>query len=234
MRTIIVDDEKQIREGLRILVEQTDLEVVAEASTVAEAMIRIEALKPDLLLLDIQLQQRTGFELLDKLDYLDFKLVFITAYNEHAIKAFKYNAYDYLLKPIDPAEFFETIERLNQQQNIDKASLDLMKTNTNHDKVVVRTMESIYTLALKDILYCRADQGYTHFYMQDGKHIVSSKTLKEYASLFPEETFVRVHQSYLVNWTYVSSYRKKGELLLNNEYEIPVSVRRRSEVMKLL
>lgn len=115
MNAIIVDDELEIREGLEILLQEYPfVKVVGKAATVAEAKHKIELYKPDLVFLDIQLKNKTGFDLLDQLDYLDFHLVFVTAYNEYALKAFKYNAFDYLLKPVDPVELRDTLHRLKE------------------------------------------------------------------------------------------------------------------------
>ena len=115
MRTIIIDDEKQIREGLKILLSQIkQVTIVGEATTLTEGREIIERLQPDLVLLDIQLKNQTGFNMLESLSRIDFKLIFITAYNEYALKAFKYNAFDYLLKPVDPEELYLTIERLEK------------------------------------------------------------------------------------------------------------------------
>ncbi|MGG8497115.1 LytR/AlgR family response regulator transcription factor [Tenacibaculum sp. TC6] len=228
MRILIVDDEKQIREGLKILVATIKgTEVIGEASTIEEAKEKIETLQPDLVLLDIQIKDKTGFDMLDTLSGYNFKLIFVTAYNEYAIKAFKYNAFDYLLKPVDPEELEAAIERLKEQTNHNQKQLSILKENKELNRIIIKTTEQIYVLDLSEIVHCKADQGYTHFYTKHNKHILSSKTLKEYNELLPKEQFIRVHQSHLVNWEYVSSFDKKGELILKNEERIPVSVRRR-------
>ncbi|MDX1447254.1 LytTR family DNA-binding domain-containing protein [Lishizhenia sp.] len=236
MKTVIIDDEKQIREGLKILVNNIpDLEVVGEAENIEEGEQLINSLSPDLVLLDIQLKQNTGFHLLDKIPNKNFHLIFITAYNEYAIKAFKYNAFDYLLKPIDPEELEGTINRLREQKNIQAEQLiQASKKNNDLKRLVVKTTEQIYILPLDEIVRCEADLGYTHFHMSSGKRILSSKTLKEYNSLLPDETFIRIHQSHLVNLKYITSYNKKGHVQLQNNMEIPVSVRKRSMVADLL
>ncbi|SFT36025.1 two component transcriptional regulator, LytTR family [Lishizhenia tianjinensis] len=236
MRTIIIDDEKQIREGIKILVNTIpNLEVVGEADNIVDGEKLINELKPELVLLDIQLKQDTGFQLLDKIEHKNFHLIFITAYNEYAIKAFKYNAFDYLLKPIDPEELTLTVQRLREQKNIQAEQLiEASKKNEDLKRLVVKTTEQIYVLPLDEIIRCEADLGYTHFYMKSGKRILSSKTLKEYNSLLPEDTFIRIHQSHLVNVNYITSYNKKGVVHLSNNEEVPVSVRKRSLVSELL
>lgn len=235
MKTIIIDDEKQIREGLKILLEYQDVIcLVGEAKTVAEGKEKIEALKPDLVLLDIQLQNSNGFEMLEQLEYLDFKLIFITAYNEYAIKAFKYNAFDYLLKPIDPQELNETIQRLHNEILSVKPQLQNLKNNTTLDKLVVKTTEETHILILKNIVHCEANEGYTFFYLVNGKRILSSKTLKEYDILLSKSGFLRVHQSHLVNISHIKSYNKNGKIILANNNEVPISVRRKKEVLAIL
>lgn len=228
MRTIVIDDEKQIREGLKILLSRiSQIDIVGEASTIDTGKEIIEQQNPDLVLLDIQLKNKTGFDLLDSLKTINFHVVFITAYNEYTLKAFKYNAFDYLLKPIDPEELDSTIARLNKMSFNSKAQLKLLKENTNFEKIIINTSDQIFMLHLHEIIRCEADQGYTHFYTKDGKHVLSSKTLKKYDAIFPKEQFIRVHQSHLVNVNCIASYNKKGFLVLDNSEEIPVSVRKR-------
>lgn len=236
MRTIIIDDEKQIREGIKILANNIpNVEIVGEAENIEDGEVLIKSLSPDLVLLDIQLKQNTGFDLLDNLEQKNFHLIFITAYNEYAIKAFKYNAFDYLLKPIDPEELELTIQRLEKQQNIQAEQLiEASKKNKELQRLVVKTTEQIHILPLDKIVRCEADLGYTHFYMNNGKRILSSKTLKEYNSLLPDDNFIRIHQSHLVNVKYITSYSKKGIVHLSNNEEVPVSVRKRSLVSDLL
>ena len=234
MRTVIVDDEKQIREGLRILLSKIEgIVVVGEAANEVEAKRIIDQLRPDLVLLDIQLKNATGFDMLEMFSHQKFKLIFITAHNEFAIKAFKYNAFDYLLKPIDPVELRQTIDRLKHQID-DEKQIQRLQENKEFEKITIKTSERIYVLLLSEIIRCEADQGYTHFYMENQQRIVSAKTLKEYNALLPEDQFVRVHQSHLVNKRFIASYDKKGFLVLKNNQKVPVSVRKRHFVNELL
>lgn len=234
MNAIIVDDEQEIREGLEILLRQYPfVTVVDKASNVIEAKHKIELYKPDLVFLDIQLKNKTGFDLLDQLEYLDFHLVFVTAYNEYALKAFKYNAFDYLLKPVDPVELDSTLHRLKDTTYSGKQLIQQSLQNHDMKRVVVKTTKEIFIIELKDIVRCEASQGYTYFYLKDNKKILSSKTLKEYDDIMPEEIFVRIHQSHLVNLNYVALYSRNGIVVLKNKEEIPVSVRKRPEFIEL-
>lgn len=235
MKTIIIDDEKNIREGLCILLKaHPEINIVAQANDIKEAKTQIENLKPELVFLDIKLKNSTGFNLLDNLDYKEFKLIFITAYNEYAVKAFKYNAFDYLLKPIDPSELNETLHRLKNQEITYKEQANLSKDNKALNRIVIKTAKQIFLIDLDDIVRCESDEGYTKIYLNTGKNIISAKTLKEYNKLLPESTFIRVHQSHLVNVTYIKEYLREGKLKLENNILIPVSTRKRNEINKRL
>ena len=235
MRTIIIDDEQQIRDGLKILLNPyAYLTIIGEASTITDGKTLIDTQKPDLVLLDIKLKEATGFALLDQITFKDFKLIFITAFNEYAIKAFKYNAFDYLLKPIDPDELETTLSRLNAEKTNFKNQQDLLNTNKNLDRLVVKTTEQIYVLQTDEIVRCQADQGYTIFYLKNNTRVISSKTLKEYNSLLPENQFLRVHQSHLVNSRFIKKYLRSGFLELLNNEQIPVSTRKRQEISERL
>lgn len=235
MKVVIIDDEKHVRDGLKILLNRyAYIQISGEASNLEEAKTLIEYTKPDLIFLDIMLKNETGFDLLDVISLIDFKLVFITAYNKFAIKAFKYNAFDYLLKPLDLDELDDTLKRLQSQKSLNKTQIELSRKNKDFKNLLIKTNRQIHVLVLEDIVRCEADQGYTHFYMKDGQHILSSKTLKEYNNILPEDLFIRVHQSHLVNKKYILSYDKQGFVVLQNQLKIPVSVRKRSLVLKSL
>lgn len=235
LKTLIIDDEKPIRTSLNIyLSDRDDIEVVGEAGTLEEAVAQINKHQPDLVFLDIQLKQHTGFDMLDQLPNLNFKLIFVTAYSEYAIKAFKYSAFDYLLKPIDPDMLYETIDRLKAEINTTAKQYNALKGNTNFQRISIKTTENIYNIDFEDIVYCKADGSYTHFYLSNGKSILSSKPLKQYQSILPENLFFRSHQSYLVNVKLINGFDKKnGLLIMQNKMQIPVSIRNRSKVQKL-
>ena len=231
MRTLIIDDEKQIRDGFKILLSNFHaIEVVGEAATADQGVFMIEKKQPDLVFLDIQLKNDTGFTILEKLNTINFKLVFVTAHDQYAIKSFKYSAFDYLLKPIDPEEFGKTIQRLETQTTITNTQIDNLKSVSANQKLIIKTLEQTYVLSIKDIVRCEASLNYTFFYLKDGKRILSSKTLKEYDLFLPSSIFIRVHQSHLVNLNYIKAFANNGKLQLSNsEDEIPVSIRKRKE-----
>ncbi len=235
MKTVIIDDEDQVREGLNILLKRNaDIEIIGEANSVTSAKKMIENSKPELVFLDIQLNEQTAFDLLDQLEYLDFNLVFVTAYNEYAIKAFKYNAFDYLLKPINPFELKQTLNRIKIQTQSDKTKIKTLKENKDFNQIVIPTKEELFVMKVDEIIRCEAAKGYTFIYAKDRKEILSSKTLKEYEKMLPNDQFIRVHQSHLVNKNFIKNYERKGIIILNNDKEIPVSTRRRQFVINAL
>ncbi|QKX05807.1 response regulator transcription factor [Aquimarina sp. TRL1] len=236
MNVILIDDETSIREGLKILLSEEDMTIIGEAASIKEGISLIDERKPELVFLDIQLEDGNSFSLLEQLTFRDFKLVFITAYNQYAIKAFKYNALDYLLKPIDPEELHETLLRIKKQEekNAMEAQLKRVQENKQLQNLTINTTQRMHVLPIEEIMYGQADQGYSTFFMKNGKKVVATKPLKEYAALLPEEVFIRVHQSYLVNQRYIKSYDREGILYLSNEEKIPVSVRKRVAVKKRL
>ncbi|UUV22370.1 LytR/AlgR family response regulator transcription factor [Paenimyroides aestuarii] len=235
LKTLIIDDESLIRNSLKILLsERNDIEIIGEASSKDQGIALIETLKPDLVLLDIQLKKNTGFELLEQLSDITFKLIFVTAYSEYAIKAFKYSAFDYLLKPIDQDLLNQTIDRLKTEIITTSQQYQALKTNKEFHKITIKTTEHIYHLNFDEIIYCKADSSYTRFYLTNDRSLMTSKPLKNYQNLLPEHQFFRSHQSYLVNLNFVKKYNKKmAALEMQDQTEIPVSVRNRSKVNDL-
>lgn len=232
LKTLIIDDESLIRNSLKILLaERNDIEIVGEASSKDQATQLIEELKPDLVFLDIQLKKHTAFELLDELLDITFKLIFVTAYSEYAIKAFKYSAFDYLLKPIDLEVLNQTIDRLKTEITTTSEQFQAMKLNREFQKITLKTTEHIYHLDFNEIIFCKADGSYTRFHLTENRNLIISKPLKSYQNLLPENQFFRSHQSYLVNLDFVKKYDKKiNSLVMQDQTEIPVSVRNRSKI----
>ena len=243
IRTLIIEDEPAIRKEIAYLVnQQTDFSLLGTAASVKEALKLIGETQPDLVLMDIQLTDGTAFDILDQLNEVTFKIIFITAYNHFAIKAIKYGSLDYLLKPLDEAELKEVMQGIvirhgddlsAQQQKISIAASQNQPDESNlESRMILATQESLQVIQLKDIVYCQSDGGYTWFYLVSGEKILISKPLKYYDELLPEEWFLRPHQSYLVNIIYVDKYMKIGDLILKNKKEIPVSTRRKEYIMQ--
>ncbi|SKC64032.1 LytR/AlgR family response regulator transcription factor [Ohtaekwangia koreensis] len=238
MKVYILEDEVNIREYILSLAGDIPyLQVVGYAAEIATAQKEIQQLQPDLILADIELKDGTCFTLFNTIK-TDAHIIFITAYNQYAIDALNLGAFAYLLKPIDTAAFNNTIDRCYKKieaYRLTKQQLEI--TDSHYQKkdtprrIVLKNFDFIQIVAMKDIVYCQSDKGYTTFHLQDGSKIIMSKVLKEYEALLPEDTFIRCHQSYIVNVNYISRYYKEGELLLTNTHKIPVSDRKKSIVI---
>lgn len=239
IKTLIIDDEPIIREGLKNIIknEEINLEIIGECGSVSEAVTIIKACKPELLLLDINLPDGNGFDIIQKTAEHNYNVIFVTAYDEFALKAIKLGALDYILKPIDPDELVEAVEKCNTRNNksvIERALISKETLENKPKRIVLRLQDSFQVLEFDEIIYCNSEGSYTTFYSNDGKKIMVSKSIKEYEKQLPEDLFIRCHQSYLVNVKYISKYEKEGYLLLRNEVRIPVSVRKKEEVIKRL
>jgi two-component system, LytTR family, response regulator len=244
IRTIIVEDENKARETLVNMLGMycPSVDIVDQADCVEKGVKSINYNNPDLVFLDIQMPDGTGFDLLKKLKDQNFKLVFTTAFEEYAIKAFKFSAIDYLLKPIDPEDLVKTItkiERIIEDENNQiklKALLENIETiSTEVKKIVLKTAESIHIVKVKDIIRCESSSNYTSFFFRDGKKLLVSKTLKEFDEMLSDYGFFRVHQSHLVNTQYITSFEKSdgGFLAMSDDSKIPVSYRKKESLLKL-
>ncbi len=241
IRAIIIDDEHHVREDIRSLLGtyfEDAVHIIAEASSVKEGIQRILTLNPQLIFLDIDLGDGTGFELLSQLPNKNFELIFITGFDQHAIQALRVGALDYILKPISEDEFIVAVKKaiINQKK---ESSLDKLIevsndyfNRTTKKRIVLRDMETIHAVYEDDIIYCKADGGYTIFHTRQNEKIVISKSLKKVQELLSEAIFVRCHQSYIINKKYVFKYDKKGFLLLEHNIKVPVSVRRKDHTLK--
>jgi len=245
IKGIIVDDEKRARETIRSLVGLycKNITIVDEAENISEAETAITKHNPDIVFLDISMPGGDGFELLKKYRILPFKLIFITAHNEFAVKAFKYSALDYILKPINPDELIAAVDKA--ESLIDKESLNqrlemfmsnMENKNTDVKKIVLKTSDSIHVINVNDIIRCEADRNYSSFFLTNKKTILVSTTLKDYDELLASFHFFRVHQSHLVNLNHIERYEKKegGCLIMKDGSTVPVSVRKKEELLILL
>ncbi len=244
IKAIIVDDEKNARESILHLCNMSfkEVEIVGQAAGVSTAKKAIQELKPDLVFLDIQLEDGSAFDLLKEIGEIDFHLIFITAYNEYAVKAFKFAAIDYLMKPINPQEFIAAVnqviishEKEDFQLKFDAYLSHIKESLTEHKKIILKTAESIHLIKVYDIVRCEADKGYTEFFLRDGKKILVSKGLKDYDVMLSEFGFIRTHQSHLINLDYISSFEKSdgGYILMSDGSTVPVSSRKREYVFKI-
>ncbi len=240
IKTVIIDDELHIRNAVRnklIKYFKKQLLIVGEADGVKTGVTLINTLQPDLLLLDIELSDGTSFDLLKEVSLVNCKIIFITGFNEHAIKAIRLGAIDYLLKPINDFEFKDAISKVLKTETPKikeqiKISDDFYYKNTKN-RIVLKTFEAYHIIDEDKILYCKSDGNYTTFYIQDKKPIVISKPLKKAKELLSEELFIRPHQSYLVNVNFIEKYLPEGYLIISDT-TIPVASRRKDLVVNRL
>jgi two-component system, LytTR family, response regulator len=244
LHTLIIDDEEHMRDSLtRLLARHCPRVILAgEADSVASGIKAIQANHPDLVLLDIQMSDGTGFDLLHSLPTIDFKIIFITAYDQFALQAFRFSAVDYLLKPVNPELLAEAVERAGQlieeHYNLQMQALqeNLKNIKQQEKKIILKTTENIYLLGLKDIICCESNDNYTCIHTTDGKKILISKTLKEYDTMLTGCGFYRVHKSFLINLAHIHRFEKQdgGFIILTNDLKIPVASRKRDEMLELL
>jgi two-component system LytT family response regulator len=241
LNCIIVDDEDKSRENLRILIQDfcDNARVVAQCQGVAEALHAIDQHKPHIVFLDIQLQNETGFDLLEKLTEVDFDVIFTTAFSEYAIKAFKFSAIDYLLKPINIDELRNAIDRVEKKVNgaFSARLLNLVQNlkvgNNNKYKLAIPSSDGLVLVKVDEIIYCEASSNYTNICMLDGKKHIVSRTLKEYEDLLADQDFFRIHNSYLINLNAMKKYVRGegGHVVMSNDVSLDVSKRKKESFL---
>ena len=243
-KALIVDDEPHCVQIMKnLLISHRSIQVCGHAHNLDEALKSIRAKRPDIVFLDIQLGGQTGFDLLDRLELIDFDIIFTTAYHDFAVKAFRYSALDYLLKPIDKEDLKNAIEKTYARSNFDHLRKqlnalreNLVSANPSHQKVAVPTSDGFMLLEIAAIIKCEADSNYAYIYTVDKNRVMISKPLKHLEDLLPENLFFRIHQSVLVNLDFASRYYKGkgGYLKLKDGSKVPVAVRRKEELMQRL
>jgi two-component system LytT family response regulator len=243
IKAIIVDDEKNSREVITELLKECfdEIKIVAQAGDVKTSIAEIEKHKPNLLFLDIDLPDGTGFDILKNIEYRDMKVIFITAHQDYAIQAIKFSAFDFILKPYNSGELIKTVRRVIDEQTAENNALRFESILANFGnslpelkKIVLKTSERIYLVNVKDIVRCEAENNYTNFYLVSGSKIMVSKTIKTYETLLAEHEFLRVHQSHLVNLNYIQHFDKPdgGMLVLSDNSTIPVSNQKRGILLE--
>jgi len=245
IKAIIVDDELGARESLSKMVEKNckQIEIIGKADSMKTAYDLISTLNPDLVFLDIEMPKGNAFDLLEKFKQIDFHIIFTTAYDHYAIKAIKFSAVDYLLKPIDPEELVMAVNKLenklgqktelNQQF---KTLLSNVRSESKLKKVGIPDGDGLVFIDLADIIRCESDGNYTYFILTSGKKIIASRTLGEYEQLFADENFCRVHRSHLVNLVHVKKYIKGegGYVVLSDNSQVEVSRRNKNDFLEKL
>jgi len=244
MRAILIDDEIQAREALKKILEETcyDITIIAEAGTLENARQVINKNKADIVFLDIALPDGYGFDLIPQLRDLGIKVIFVTAHNEYALKAFRVSAVDFLLKPLDPLELFSAIDKVRHVVEHDHfIMLNALVSNLDGrdnalKKIVLKTSESIHVIDISDIVRLESDCNYTKFILNSRSPLLISKTLKEFEEVLFQSGFIRPHNSHIVNFNYVSRFDKidGGCLVMKDGVKIPVAVRKKDTILKFL
>ncbi|MBN1969214.1 MAG: response regulator transcription factor [Candidatus Delongbacteria bacterium] len=244
IKAIIIDDDSFIRDTEKRMINDyfTEIEIIGEAETVVDGVRILNELKPDLVFMDIELKDGTGFQILQKMRPLDFKFIIVTAFNEFALKAIKFSALDYIVKPINEHEFRTAVEKALQQiENVEIESqisnfFSHYEKKMQSKKIVLKTSDHLHLIDISDIIYCKSDNSYTTFYINNGEEIIVSKSIKEYEDLLCDYRFFRPHQSYLVNLNYAKKLNKSdgGSLVMKNKVEIPISSRKKLSLIQVL
>ena len=238
IKAIIVDDETNNRENLRLALESycQEVTIVGEADSAISALNVIKEQQPDLVFLDIAMPLGDGFQLLESLEQIDFDIIFVTAYNQYAIRAIKFCAIDYLLKPIDALELKKAVNRAiaNQQKKEQHKKFELLLANRANipKKIALPQSDHIEFVEVADIIRCKGEKNYTWFYLKDGRKILVSQTLKEYADLLEDTHFFRVHQSHLINLQQIKKYSRRdgGYVVMADKETIPVARNRKDSL----
>ncbi|WP_153798180.1 LytR/AlgR family response regulator transcription factor [Foetidibacter luteolus] len=242
IRALIIDDEPKNIRVLKNLVEQfcPQVKICGEAENAETAIRLIKELHPGLVFLDIEMPYGNAFDMLDKLMPVDFEIIFITAFDEYTLKAFKYSALDYLLKPVNIEELKEAVEKAEKRiqhkdtnQQLNNLLYNLKKNNTTLQKIALPFKESLLFVPVNNITRCEASSGYCNVFTSDGQKFLGTKTIKEYEEMLPPDVFFRIHNSHLINLTYVRKYLKgRGGLVeMEDGVMIEVASRRKEEFL---
>jgi len=242
-KVLIIDDENKTKDFIKKLLISFghNFEIYTDGSNVETGIRAINKIKPDLVFLDIQMPDGNGFDVLKGVEEKDFEIIFITAYQEYAIQAIKFSALAYILKPIDVEELELSVEKamatIKKKKN--DVQFNALADNMDRDKkkkLVLKTQESVYVLELKDIIRCEADKNYTSFFLNNGKRILVSKTLKEYDLLLSGYSFFRVQQSHLVNLDFIDRYDKVdgGAVIMKDGSSVPLSPAKKEQFFQII
>lgn len=245
VRAVIVDDELGSRESLSKMIEKNckNIQIVGKADSMLSAFEVITNNEPDLVFLDIEMPNGNAFDLLEKFKEIHFNIIFVTAYDHYAIKAIKFSAIDYILKPVDPEELMKAVSRfeaqLENKKLLDKKFKTLLsnvKPENKLKKVGIPDGDGLVFINLSEIIRCDSDGNYTYFLLTNGKKIIASRTLGEYEQMFNEDNFFRIHRSHLINLEHVKKYIKGegGYVVMTDNSQVEVSRRNKNDFLEKL
>ncbi|NOQ72581.1 MAG: response regulator [Crocinitomix sp.] len=241
MKIVIIDDEKPARENLKTILNQffPTLDVIGEADSVANGVELLSQVKADLVFLDINLFDGSGFNILQELEEIDFQVIFVTAYSQFAIRAFRVNALDYILKPINVDELKIAVNKAitSEMSNAPSPIQTIVASKTGifkNERLAIKENDGIRFVDITSILRCKSDNNYTEIHLLDGKKIISSKTLKDYSQILEDFDFLRIHQSHLVNTKKIKRIIKKDGLFveMDNGELLQVSRRKKDDLYR--
>lgn len=242
LKVALINDEKNARDILRLLLDRLDeeIEIIFEADSVQSAQQQLQQTEPDLLLLDLMLSDGTGFDLLEYFPEKKLKVIFTTAYDQFALRAFSYHALDYLLKPINPSALWDAIQYATQLNDLNQkseqlAALQQSYTSKTLTRLFVPNTDGFDVIKIADIIHLQADGNYTKIFTKKEK-LITTKSIKHFADILPTEQFFRVHQSHIVKLDAITAFfRSEGDQIkLSNGKMIPLARRRRNELLNLL
>lgn len=241
MNIVIVDDEPNARENLRILIEKyiPGIHIRGTAGSVQEAVPLVQQVRPDLVFLDIEMPHGNGFTFLSTIPEIDFDVIFVTAYDHYAVKAFKFSAVDYLLKPVDVDDLTAAIERVRNKKTANRGNLknlveNKQANNPGNKKIVLSLSDQFLFVELKDIIRLEAEDYYTWFYIAGRDRILISKNLGEYEDLLCDQDFFRVHKSHIINMNQIQKVLKAdgGTVVMSDNSHVPISKVKKNEFLK--
>lgn len=243
MRVLVVDNEQPIREALVEMIKKSLHQIeLHEADGVQSGMLEITEFKPEIVFLDVEMDDGTGFDLLKQVPNPNFQLIFTTAYNQYAIQAIKFSAIDYLMKPVDPAELAASLNKASQnisqknlQQQLEVLLQQVGQKPATEKRIVLKDLDATYFVKVNDILYCMAEGAYTQVFVQSSDPILVSRNLHTHEEMLSSSGFIRTHHSCLVNPSHIKLFDRKTEsLILTSGHSVPVSQRKRDWVISFL
>lgn len=245
LTVVIVEDELHSRETLKNLLNEycDDVKILSLAKSVKEGIMEIQEHRPDLVLLDVEMSIGTGFDLLEKVQYLNFEVIFTTAFEHYALKAIKFSALDYLLKPIDVEELQDAISKVQKKKRQTRnKKLEILLSNMDNkdlreQTITLSTSQGFEFIPVNEIIYCKANGSYTNFHLKKAsKSLLVSKRLKEYENLLVEHNFMRIHHSYLINLAEVKNYLKAdgGHVTMKDGSLVSISSKKKEEFLNYM
>lgn len=245
IRAVLIDDIKNSRVTLAddLKTYCPEVRIEGEADSVRSGIELIRKVKPDIVFLDIELEDGTGFDILEKFERIDFKIIFITGLDSYGIKAIKFSAIDYLLKPVDPDDLVKAVNKFKESDvhhdlkaNVDYLLENIRGIKPKFKRIALNSADKVNMVNIDDIIRCESQSNYTLFYLRGGDQILVTKSLKEYENLLEEYSFIRVHHSHLINLNFLKEYIKTdgGYAVMTDNSNVPVSVRKRDNLLKEL